>query len=154
MDTGIARRLRVIPFELELPLDRQDHILIDKLLSEGPGILATLVRACVGWYRAGRGASALPPCRSIEEATNDYKIAEDQIARFLSEKCEFGRDRFAKGRDLCRTYAAWCESTGERPASTRILSERLVEQGFIRKHTEAGAIYAGLSVKGLTSDGD
>ena len=154
MDTGIARRLRVIPFELDLPLDRQDPILIDKLLSEGPGILAALVRACVSWYRAGRGAGALPPCRSIEEATNEYKIAEDQIARFLFERCEFGGGRFAKGGDLCRTYTAWCESTGERPASTRTLSERLVEMGFLRKHTEAGAVYTGLSVKGLIPDGN
>jgi len=58
-DKGIWRRIRLIPFEVEIPEKQQDPKLLDKLIEEAPGILAWAVRGCLQWQQSGLGCRRL-----------------------------------------------------------------------------------------------
>ena len=52
-DKGLWRRVRLIPFEVEISEEQQDQKLLEKLIEEAPGILALAVRGCLQWQQSG-----------------------------------------------------------------------------------------------------
>src|SRR3989304_390085 len=56
-DLAIWRRIRLIPFNVSIPLPEQDKHLEAKLASELPGILKWAVDGCLEWQREGLGMS-------------------------------------------------------------------------------------------------
>ena len=46
-DKGIWRRVRLIPFGVEISEEQQDQKLLEKLIEEALGILAWVVRGCL-----------------------------------------------------------------------------------------------------------
>jgi putative DNA primase/helicase len=52
-DVAIWRRVRLIPFDVTIPLGEQDDRLPEKLEAERAGILAWAIRGCLAWRRAG-----------------------------------------------------------------------------------------------------
>jgi putative DNA primase/helicase len=59
-DEGIWRRLRLVPFTVQIPTEEQDRDLLVKLRAELPGILRWAVEGCLDWQRNG----LKPPSRS------------------------------------------------------------------------------------------
>src|SRR5262249_2779383 len=66
VDGGIWRRLRLVPFAVTFPLERQDRALPEKLAAESEGVLAWLVRGCLEWQRHGLGEPA-----AVKTATSE-----------------------------------------------------------------------------------
>ena len=56
-----------------------------KLLGWAPGILSWAVMGCLEWQREGLGVPS-----EVQEATEDYRAAEDRIGPFLEERCVTG----------------------------------------------------------------
>ena len=81
-DQGIWRRIRLIPFEVEIAEEKQDAKLLDKLLEEGEEILAWAIRGCLAWQNDGLG---LPV--AVKEASQAYKEESDVIGRFFDDYC-------------------------------------------------------------------
>ena len=53
MDHAIWRRIKLIPFEVTFPEEKQDKRLPEKLDKELPGILAWMVEGCLRWQKEG-----------------------------------------------------------------------------------------------------
>ena len=81
-DAGIWRRVRLVPFRASFEGAARDPHLKARLLEEGPHILAWLVEAAGEFLRSG-----LPPCRVIEDATDDYRDDHDPLGDFLNDRC-------------------------------------------------------------------
>ncbi len=79
------RRIRLIPFTVEIPEDQRDQGLALKLGTELPGILAWFVRGAVAWYERGLG---MPD--SVRLATDGYRHEMDIVAQFLRQYCDTG----------------------------------------------------------------
>jgi len=125
---GIWRRIRLLPFEAQIPLEEQDRDLPAKLRAEYPGILAWAVRGTLAWLEQGLGHS-----RAVDAATAVYRGEMDTLATFLADRCVVEPDAWVASTELYKAYEGWCEETGERPAGTRFFGIRLGERGFQRQ---------------------
>jgi putative DNA primase/helicase len=85
-DEGIRRRVMLVPFTVQVPPERRDPLLRDRILEqEAAGVLAWIVRGAVDWYARGERVEA--PA-AVVAATAAYHRQEDSISRFLDDCCE------------------------------------------------------------------
>lgn len=130
-DTGIWRRVKLIPFKVSIPAEKKDPELTNKLLAELPGILNWAVEGCLLWQHVGLKSPA-----AVDAATEDYRSSQDLIGMFLSETCEICPQKtsgYVKAKDLYKAYEDWCEEAGERAMPHRVLSIKLTERGFTKR---------------------
>lgn len=129
-DRGIWRRVRLIPFDIEIPPDEIIQDYGEKMIgSEGPAILAWLVRGCVEW-----AANRLPTSESVERSTEEYREEMDLLGVFLAECVEFVEDPdvFCETSTLFNHYKFWCEKAAEHPVTLMRFSLDLKARGFVR----------------------
>lgn len=124
-DLAIWRRLRLIPFSVTSPEAEVDLDFGAKLLGELGGILAWALRGCLSWQKVG-----LAPPAIVVDATTAYQLEEDQIGRFIAERCKVGPKEKAAGGELFLAYKAWCDENGEVVESTVEFGRALDGRGF------------------------
>ena len=113
-DKGIWRRIRLIPFEVEILEEQQDSKLLDKLIEEASGILSWAVKGCLMWQQSGLG---LPS--AVKEASRAYQEESDVVGRFIDECCQIDKSYKITKRDLYDFYKEWCEKNGERHQTSK-----------------------------------
>jgi putative DNA primase/helicase len=147
-DHGIWRRIQLWPFEVTIPDEEQDQNLGERLIAEGPGILAWALRGCLEWQRRG-----LAPPDSVRVATADYRTEMDTVGRFLDERCVVGPTYSATARALYDAYKAWCAEQGEHEQSQTRLGLSLRERGLRKAKAAADVVWhgVGLAVRGAPS---
>ena len=121
-DFAIWRRIKVIPFEVQIADGDKDPHLPEKLRTEMPGILAWAVRGCLEWQRIGLAEPA-----AVKEATAAYQAGEDVLGDFLGECCELQAALKVTAAALYSTYFKWAEVNNERPLSKKNFGARLQE---------------------------
>ena len=143
---GAWRRVRLIPFTVQIPEDERDRTLPEKLRAELPGILAWAVRGCADWLKNGLST---PP--EVIEATAKYRVEQDILAGFLADCCVIGDGFEVSTKELGTTYKAWCEAAGEEPMSATLFGRCLTERGFAaaRGH-RGGRVRKGLALASAT----
>jgi putative DNA primase/helicase len=127
-DWAIWRRIRLIPFTVTIPDDKQDKRLPEKLRAELPGILAWAVRGCLVWQRKGLG---LP--EEVKKATAEYREEMDILGGFLAERCRLDGRAVTPATELYKAYVEWCEQGGEEPIKQTTFGTRLTERGIQRR---------------------
>jgi putative DNA primase/helicase len=112
-DAGIWRRLRLVPFAVTIPDDKQDKDLTNKLKAEYPAILRWAVLGCLEWQQNGKDLKAP---EEVIAATQEYRAEQDILGGFIEEYCNVGEKEKYQARSA-NLYAAWhayCESRGEK----------------------------------------
>lgn len=130
-DDGIWRRIRYIPFAVQIPEGERDNKLGEKLRAEYSGILAWAVKGCLEWQKSGLGY----PDR-IRQATSQYREQMDQLGRFIADCCVLGPTLEVQGKALRSFYETWCQDNGERPRSQIWLGLELQRMG-IQKYRDS-----------------
>lgn len=136
------RRVRLIPFEVEIPADERDPDLLAKLRAEWPGILAWAVRGCLAWQREGLKQPA-PVLRGVE----GWKRKADHVARFCNEELARDGGNLLPSAELQHHYRSWCERHGEQPLDPRKLKAALEGQDLTYKRTNTGSVWAGVKLR-------
>lgn len=133
-DHAIWRRIRLIPFTVQIPPEEQDRRLSEKLREELPGILNWSLAGCRAWQREG-----LTPPEEIKAATEIYRDEMDIIGQFIGERCLLGPGYHATAKSLYSAFSEWSEAQGEkRPMSQQAFGMRLTERGLERKRGTGG----------------
>ena len=128
--TAIWRRLVLVPFTTEIPLEKRNPHLGDQLIEELPGILNWALAGFRTWNKAQR--LELPP--SIAGATAEYREEMDLLAEWLAACCEEQSDNWLSIIDLYSSYSGWCAFASEnRPLDRRVFSRKLGTRGFKRE---------------------
>ncbi len=129
---AVWRRLRLIPFTVVIPPEERDPKLMEKLKEAWPAVLAWLVRGCLAWRAEGLHAP-----QAVLVATDEYRDAEDQVGRYLEDRCVVdGTEtspsprQFTPWAALLADYTAWAEEVGEPAMHGRRLGEALDKRGF------------------------
>lgn len=129
-DSGIWRRVRLIPFTQKFEGDADDRQLPDKLASEASGILNWAVRGCLMWQQEG-----LEMPEIIRAAVDEYKRDEDRLADFIEDTVAESRTGEIMHAELFRAYQQHCEDHGNRPWTSRALAKALRERGWRSQST-------------------
>ncbi|MCC6432846.1 MAG: hypothetical protein IT354_18195 [Gemmatimonadaceae bacterium] len=140
-DDGIWRRLRLVPFNVAIPADRQDPQLLDKLKVELPGILRWAVAGCLEWQRNG-----LKPPPIIADAVRRYREESDTLGRFIAECCEVRKLAEVKSSAFFTRYQQFCEQSSERWLSSKDLPLEMERRGFGWKRTNRGGLFLGVEL--------
>ena len=130
MDLGIWRRIKLIPFEVNIPKSKVDKNLKYRLRKEFPQILKWAVDGCMLWQKEGM---AEPQC--VLDAVKEYKQEMDLLAGFL-EQCieiDYENDERIMASDLFSLYSRWAKRNNEYEMTSkkffREVSKKLPEKG-------------------------
>ncbi len=140
-DHGIWRRLRLLPFTVTIPAERQDRDLPEKLRTEGPAILRWMVQGCLDWQRHGLGEPA-----AVKVATEGYRAESDTIGRWLEECCLVQGSAQAKAAGLLDSFNKWAQTVHEGEGSATWLGRKLAEKGFTKVRSGQGVMYQGIGL--------
>lgn len=150
-DVGIWRRIKLIPFEVNIPKERVDKNLKYKLRKEFPQILAWAVEGCIKWQKYGLND---PEC--VVEATKEYKKEMDLIAGFI-EQCliiDYDRKEKIMASDLFSLYSRWAKANNEYEMSSKKffseIGKRLPDKGRNGKGVFYTNIYLSEYAQSLT----
>lgn len=141
-DLGIWRRILLIPFAETIRLDEVDPLLPAKLQAELSGVL--------NWALAGLRlylTNGLQTPASVVEATEDYKLDEDELKPFVDECCEIGGMFRVPLKELYARYRAWAFDNGRTCWTDRNMSKGLSERGYHVKRVTGGRVILGLRLR-------
>ncbi|MGJ9540205.1 phage/plasmid primase, P4 family [Actinotignum sp. GS-2025c] len=145
MDTGIWRRLIVIPFEAKIEGNADIKNYADYLYEHAGG-------AVLAWVMEGARAIHaddyhLDPPRQVIEASNAYRDDNDWFSQFLEDQCETGEGLSERAGDLYHTYRAWAQATSGWARPMIDFNAATEQAGYVRKKTKTGIRVFGLAIK-------
>lgn len=139
-DTGIWRRIHLIPFTVQIPEEKVDRKLPYKLKSELPAILKWCVDGCILWQREGLGMPA-----AVLNSVNEYRREMDVISTFIDACCIVAEGESVSANKLFAVYSEWCEQYCEyRMSSTKFGME--MSKRFPKMKTKTTIMYRGITV--------
>ena len=142
-DHGIWRRIKLVPFTVKIPDDKQDKTLSEKLKAELPGILRWALDGCMQWQREGLGES-----EDVTAATGEYRSEMDIVGAFIDECCLVGMNHTVPASTLYAVYKQWSDKVGEYVMNQRRFGLSLTEKGFTTRRGTAGrALRDGLTTR-------
>lgn len=141
-DPAIWRRLRVVPFNVRIPLEQQDTFLQERLLAEAPGILNWMLEGFRIWRTFGLGTSDI-----ITKTTEEFQSDMDSVAEYLTNRCEINASATVTIADLHSDYQHWCRQNGFDFLSKNEFGGALKKQGFQSKRVTGFRYWEGLRIK-------
>jgi len=140
-DDGIWRRIRLIPFTVQIPDDQVDKDLKFKLARESIGILNWAVDGALKWQQHG-----LHTPKIIESASEGYRQEMDVLSAFVDEMCDVNSKYQVKSSELYKVYKQWADDNSQYKMSNTKFGREMMQK-YDRKHTMNGNIYSGLCLK-------
>ncbi len=136
-DPAVWRRLRVVPFDVVVPVEDRDDGLPERLELHADAIVTW---AIAGYFDYLDNGGMREP-DSVVRATDAYQPESDTVARFIAEACHVATTAAATTREL---YTAWQHWEGVEAMSERTFGKELDRLGYEAKRTRQGAMRAGL----------
>lgn len=140
IDDGIWRRLVLIPFDVQIPENKVDKHLKDKLKTEYMGILNWIVEGAIAWQSEG-----LNPPESVRKASQTYRNDNDIVEEFIEDKCDIGINNSVKASDLYKCYSRWCDENGHYAISNTKFGIRMTKK-YKKVRKNNGRVYVGLKI--------
>ena len=145
-DVGIWRRLRLLPFEVNLS-DRKDVTIPARLQLEYAGIANWLIQG----YRDCKANGGVGSCAAVDKATEDYRLGEDEFQRIAEDLFVQREKASLTAVDAFQAYA----QTGGRLGRKKFIAEmgRIgYKQTRIRVNGSQPNGFAGLTLASLVSE--
>lgn len=137
-DTGIWRRIHLIPFTVQIPEERIDRKLKEKLLEELDGIFLWCIKGLRMYQSEG-----LKKPSAVEQAVDEYRNEMDTISKFLDECTVSAPLQSVRASELYNIYTKWCEQNGEYKMTNTKFSAEVLKK-YERKRYKTGNVYCGL----------
>lgn len=137
-DVGIWRRIRLIPFEVNIPADKVDKQLKYKFREELPQILRWAVEGCILYRKEGL---ELPAC--VQASTAEYKAEMDLIATFM-DACvviDYTAVDGIPANDVYSIYTEWARANNEYVMTSRKFFGEFAKRTPEKKRISSGIVY-------------
>lgn len=138
------RRLRLIPFDHEVPEDDVIEDLQGTLIREhGPALLAWIVAGAVAYAKGGLREHA-----AVRAATAEYAGEQDTATQFIEERCLKGGGEHVKIRTsvVREAYERWCSADRLTPANPTAFGLALRRAGVDVWRSNGVKFYVGLAL--------
>lgn len=142
MDTGIWRRLVVIPFTQTIQPSVDVKNYADHLFEQAGGAVLAWIMEGAHLIHAENYRLVTPAC--VVEASEKYRAANDWFAHFLEDCCEVDVGLTEKSKDVFDTYRAWALGRGDYVRSAADFYAAVEKSGFGRKRTRQAKLITGL----------
>lgn len=131
---GLWRKLTVVLFGVEIPVEEQDDTLDSKLLTlEKEGICAWAVAGAMRLLRNGKFTEPLTGAAIKDE----WRVESDQAKLFIRDCCELAADdkvdTWTSASELYFTYKCWAQQQGHSALSSTNFGKRLKQIKTIKK---------------------
>ena len=137
-DHGIWRRMHIIPFNVQIPKEKIDKTLTDKLLTEIDGVFQWALEGLKLYQSEG-----LEPPEMVSAATAEYRKEMDVVSRFLEECTEKSFADTVRASDLYRIYTEWCDVNGEYNLSNTKFGKEVIAK-YEKVRMNDGFYYRGI----------
>ena len=137
-DVGIWRRIRLIPFEVNIPAEKVDKQLKYKFREEMPQILRWAVEGCMMYHKEG-----LEPPKCVQDSTAEYKAEMDLIATFM-EACvviDYTSVETIPANELYSVYAEWAKTNNEYVMTSRKFFGEFGKRAPEKRRISSGIVY-------------
>jgi putative DNA primase/helicase len=144
-DKGDAawNRLRLVPFDNRIPRAKRDEGKKARLqTAEAAGILAWLVRGCIGWQAEGL---LEPEC--MREAQADYRAEQDTFQAFLDDVCEVAESVETPMQAVIKAYETWRYDNLDAPELSQKTMRPQLQDHHFRTRRTSGWQVVGLRLK-------
>jgi len=143
-DPAVWRRLRVIPFDVEIPSEDRDPRLDEALQLEADVVLSWAVDGLRDYQ--DRGGLDEPP--AVLVATGNYQQASDAVARFIAEECVTSSAVMkVRARELFHAWDHWRVIDGAEQMSEKAFGQAADRLGYPTEQKRDGAWRQGIRVK-------
>lgn len=145
-DSGTWNRIIVMPFKADFrgqagEVKNYAEYLFTRC---GGAVLAWIIEGAKRFIDANY---IVEPPESVKSAIAEYRNDNDQIAGFLEDCCEVGKEYSEKAGALYDTYRHFCERTGEHYIRNKLdFKTALISAGCDWKKTKVGAMYYGVQL--------
>lgn len=137
-DVGIWRRIRLIPFEVNIPKEKVDKNLKYKLREEMPQILHWAVEGVKLYAREGLD---MPDC--VRKATDEYKNEMDLLQAFTDSciEIDYSVAQGIPANELYSAYVRWAEKNNEYVMTSRKFFAEIGKKLPEKKREARGIVY-------------
>lgn len=137
-DTGIWRRIQMIPFRLNVTEEKEDKSLGDKLLTESSGILNWMIEGHNKWLKEGLNTPEI-----VRRSTQLYREEEDDLGQFIKQECMIEKGEFIQTKEFRDKFY---HIMGYHK-SAKSISEYMTRHGF-KPHGDNKIMYKGKQQRG------
>lgn len=145
-DDGIWRRIKIIPFNIQIPKEKVDKKLEYKLKAEYTGILNWIIQGAIMWQQEG-----LEDPKAVRQVIENYRAEMDPLDAFLEECCTTGKNYSIKARDMYDAYHEWAKESEEYKMSMTKFGREMSKK-LLRVKRMDGWYYVGLKLKEPDND--
>jgi putative DNA primase/helicase len=138
-DDGIWRRVKLVPFDVQIPKEERDPDLADKLFDECAGILNWLADGLCDYLEAG-----LQEPEEVTAATQDYRRDSDPVGAFLTE-CTVvtgEAEDVIRSRDLVEAVQFYMIEADGAAWGPKTLSNKLKDKAGRWRHPVGGQAFS------------
>jgi putative DNA primase/helicase len=126
-DYAIWRRVKLVPFDVQIPESERQRDLQDRLQEELSGILNWALDGCAKWRAHGLGDAT-----AVRAATAQYRRAQGALPAFLDQECDRGRRYWVESRELFKRYEEWCAREERNGMTETAFGRELGRMGFLK----------------------
>jgi putative DNA primase/helicase len=145
-ESGIWRRVTLVPWTIKIPAASRDKHLLDKLKAERAGILNRWLGGLSHWMERGL---VLP--EEVARATEKFRVDSDPLGRFLAECTRENQEGQVQTTILHQLFCAWCKVVGEREWTITGFGRAMMERGF-DKHKSSTHFWLGIEPIRIVDD--
>jgi putative DNA primase/helicase len=129
-DTGIWRRVMLVPFTVCIPDERRDRQLPEKLKAEASGILNRLLDGLADWLDNG-----LVRPDEVVEATESYRADSDPLGRFIEHCVTRVPGERVQSSVMHAVFVAWAKANSEPEWTPQRFGREMRDRGMRSKQS-------------------
>lgn len=147
-DEAMLRRIYVVPFNVTIPLEKQNKTLGDELVDEYPAILNWILEGRDKFIKNGY---RLPEDSAVDKFINDERTEYSTVLKFLKihrysariEGVEVAPLVWVRCIELYNDYKRWCQNNRLDFVGKTVFSHILINDcGFVRNRRNSGYCFA------------
>lgn len=127
-ESGMWRRLVLVPWAVRISKGQRDPHLPDKLKAEASGVLNRWLVGLTRWLQRG-----LRVPDEIAGATERFRVDSDPLGRWIDEATRVDSNAAAAATPAHASFVAYCRANGEREWTQTGFGRALSDRGFVRK---------------------